>query len=438
MKRSYQIAFAKTREGRERLSRFLAREGQLWLLPMLELIETGQGVVDEVIDVMGRAAVEAVLLMSAEKVAGPPQQGKRKGPQEIYWYGSQPGRVALQERQLHVQKPRLRSKQATAGRAAEVTIPAYEAMQKDARLADRMLSIMMNGVSTRRYEEVLPEMAEQVGISRSSVSRESIEAGERVLKALAERDFSKVEILVIYVDGMQFGDYHVIAAVGVDSQGHKHLLGLRDGASENAVVAKALLEDLVARGVKPNRRRLFVIDGAKALRTAIDQVYGSRNPVQRCRKHKERNVLGHLPKQQHDQAKATLHAAWKLDAREGTRKIEQYATWLEREWPSAAASLREGLEEMYTINRLSLPGTLRRCLATMNLIDSTDSGVRQRTRRVTNWQDGSMALRWAGAAFVETEKHYRRIMGYNHLWVLKALLDETEEQKQLAKKRKVG
>jgi transposase-like protein len=118
------------------------------------------------------------------------------------------------------------------------------------------------------------------------------------------------------------------------------------------------------------------------------------------------------------------------------QKIEQYASWLEREWPSAAASLREGLEEMYTINRLNLPGTLRRCLASTNLIDSTDSGVRQRTRRVTHWQDASMALRWAAAAFAETEKHYRRIMGYGHLWVLKAFLDEPADQKQIAKKRR--
>jgi len=301
-----------------------------------------------------------------------------------------------------------------------------------------MLSILINGVSTRRYEQVLPEMAQQVGLSRSQVSRETIEAGERVLKALAERDFSPLDILIIYIDGMQFGDFHVIAAVGVDVQGHKHLLGLREGASENAVVAKALLEDLVARGVKPTRRRLFVIDGSKALRTAIEQVYGRHNPVQRCRKHKERNVLGHLPKGQHDQAKATLRAAWRLDEKEGTAKIEQSASWLQRDWPSAAGSLREGLEEMYTINRLGLPGELRRCLASTNLIDSTDSGVRHRTRRVTNWQDASMALRWAATAFVETEKHYRRIMGYEHLWVLKAFLDEPADQKEIAKKRRAG
>jgi transposase-like protein len=183
---------------------------------------------------------------------------------------------------------------------------------------------------------------------------------------------------------------------------------------------------------------LFVIDGSKALRKAIDQVFGQHNPVQRCRNHKLQNVIGHLPQDQHDQAKATLRVAWRLDADEGMKKIEQYASWLENEWPSAAGSLREGLEETFTINRLGLPASLRRCLATTNLIGSSHSGVRQRTRRVTNWQSGNMALRWAAAAFAKTEERYRRIMGYQQLWILKAFLDDPLSQEQLENQRKTG
>ena len=132
-----------------------------------------------------------------------------------------------------------------------------------------MLHILMHGVSTRNYEKVLPEMAEQVGVSKSQVSRENIEAGERLLKELAERNFADKDILIVYIDGLVFGDWHVIGVVGVDSEGHKHVLGIREGATENAEVAKALLEELVQRGLKPDRRRLFVIDGSKALRKAI-------------------------------------------------------------------------------------------------------------------------------------------------------------------------
>jgi putative transposase len=417
------------------LAQVLAKNGQ-FLLPMLDLIENAECAVDDLIDVMGRATIEAVLLMSAAQVAGPKQQGK-KSDREIAYHGSQKGRIALKERQLRVDKPRLR-RNPQVGEPGEVEIPAYEAMRKDGRLADRMLDILINGVSTRRYERVLPEMAETVGVSKSQVSRENIEAGERLLKGLAERDFSKLDLLAVWIDGIQLGSYHVICVVGVDAEGHKHVLGLREGATENAEVAKSLLEDLVQRGLDSKRRWLFVIDGAKALRKAIDQVFGDGPPVQRCRNHKLRNVLGHLPKDQHDQAKSTFKAAFKLDAKEGTAKIEQYATWLEREWPSAASSLREGLDELFTINRLGLPSELRRCLGTTNLIDNGHSALRDRVRRVRNWQSGSMALRWTAVAFDAIAQGFRRIMGYRHLWMLKAALDEPSKDRSLVEQAKAG
>jgi putative transposase len=426
MKKPYQIVAETPKVSSRELAEFLSRDGQI-LLPLVELLERGEKAIDEVIDVMGRATVEAVLRMSAEQVAGAKRQGCRGDDRELYWHGSQKGRIALKERQLRVDRPRLRKKKVGPGETGEVAIPAYDAMHVDGSLADRMLAIMMNGVSTRRYETVLPKMAEQVGISKSEVSRETIEAGTRVLQELAERDFSELDILVVYLDGIQFGSHHILAAVGVDVAGNKHVLGLRSGASENATVATALLEDLVSRGLRPDRRRLFVIDGSKALRSAIERVFGSRNEVQRCRNHKARNVEGHLPKEQHQQARATLRAAWKLDAMEGVRKLDQYASWLERQWPDAAASIREGLEELFTVSRIGLPPALARCLTTTNIIDSTHSGLRQRTRRVTNWKNGEMALRWSAAAFVETEKNYRRVTGHKHLWMLKAHLDRQDD-----------
>ena len=419
MKRTYEVT---SRADRRAISGFLKREGQ-FLLPMLELVERTELVIDEVIQVMGRATIEAVLEMSAEGVAGPKQAGKARGAGEPGWYGRQGGQVYLSDRKVRVERPRLRARDGLGG---EIEIPAYAAMHRPGAVADRMLEILMAGVSTRKYGQVIPEMADTVGVSKSAVSREAIEASERVLKELMERRLDAWDLLVIYVDGIQFGAHHVLAAVGVDDDGKKHVLGVRQGASENAEVTRALLEDLVERGLDPSRRRLFVIDGSKALRKAIDQVFGHGHPVQRCRNHKLRNVMGHLPKEEHPQAKAAIRAAWKLDAKEGVQKLEQLARWLEREHPSAAASLREGLAEMFTINRMDLPAQLRKCLGTTNLIDSTHSGVRQKTRRVTNWKNGMMALRWAAASFVETEKNYRRIVGFRHLWMLKAHLDDLE------------
>ena len=431
MRRSYQVAEEKDSQA---LAEFLAQEGQ-FLLPMVQLIEDAELAVDDLIDVMGRATIEAVLLLSGEQVAGPKQRGKRGREGEASWYGSQGGVVSLAERKLRVTKPRLRKR--GVGEGGEVSVPAYETM-RSSRLGERMLEILLCGVSTRRYKDVLPQMAGAVGISKSEVSRETIEAGEQLLRDLAERRFDDRDILIVYVDGIQFGSYHIVAAVGVDVEGRKHVLGLREGASENATVVAALLAELVERGVKPGRRRLFVIDGAKALRKAIDQVYGADNPVQRCRNHKIRNVLGHLPEDQQEQASAAMRAAFKLEAAEGMKKLEQLASWFERDHPSAAASLREGLSEMFTVNRLGLPAALRRCLGSTNLIDATHSGVRQKTDRVTNWQSGSMALRWAAAAFVATEKRYRRIMGYRQLWMLKAHLDEPTQGHDVAEERRAG
>ena len=435
MQRPYKIVHDTSTASSRKLADWLAKDGQL-LVPLVELLEKGERAIDEVIDVMGRATVEAVLQMSAEQVAGPKAQGRRGLDREVYWHGVQGGRVALKERQLRVAKPRLRKQRRRADESGEVEVPAYTALQADQRLADRMLELVLNGVSTRRYEKVLPAMADQVGIGKSEVSRETIEAGTRVLQELAELDLSELDVLVVYLDGIVFGDYHVLAAVGVDATGRKHVLGLREGPSENATVTTGLLEELVERGLQADRCRLFVIDGAKALRSAIGHVFGKRNLVQRCRNHKVRNVLGHLPKAQHEQARSTLRAAWKLEAGEGIRRVEQYAAWLEREWPSAAASLREGLAELFTVNRLGLPAALRRCLTTTNIIDSSHAGVRQHTRRVSRWRNGEMAVRWAATTFCETEKNFRRVTGYQHLWMLKAHLDD--EDGALAEMEKAG
>jgi putative transposase len=420
----------------QQLAQVLAQDGQL-LWPMLDLIEHAEAAGDDLIDVMGRATIEAVLLMSAAQTAGPKQPG-RKTDRQVVSHGRQAGRVALKERPLRVRKPRLRKKDPGPGESGEVEIPASEAMQKDARLADRMLDILINGVSTRRDEHVLPAMAATAGVSQSQVSRATIAAGERLRNEWAERDFSGTDILAVWIDGIQLGSDHVLGAVGVDDRGPKHVRGLREGATATAVVAKALLEDLVARGLDPARRRRFVIAGATARRAAIGAVFGGDTPVPRCRNHKVRNVTGHLPKDQHEQAQATLKAAFQRDAKEGRAKIEPYATWLEHDHPGAAASLREGLEEMFPINRLGLPSQLRRCLGTTNLIDNGHSAARDRMRRGKHWQGGAMALRWTAAAFDAASKAFRRIMGQEHLWMLKAAWDEPARDRLLAQQAVAG
>jgi len=417
VRRGYQVAETKDSG---KLASLLAVEGAD-LGGFVDLIEQSRLAVDELITVMGRATIEAVLTLSAQGVAGEKHQGK-KGAGAIRWHGTQRGTVSLSDRKLRVKKPRLRKK--GKGKSAEVAVPAYEAMRSNASVGERMLEILLCGVSSRNYGRVLPQMAETAGMSKSQVSRQAIKASEESLKRLAARRFEDVDLLVIYIDGMRFGQHHVIAAVGIDNTGHKHVLGLAEGATENGVVAKGLLEDLVERGVSPERRRLFVIDGSKALRQAIDTVFGKENPVQRCRNHKVKNVLGYLPEELRGSVSAVMKSAYRLEPNEGMARLKQQAAWLEKSYPSAASSLLEGLEETFTVNRLGLSATLRRCLSTTNLIENPNSGVRRMTGRVSRWQDGRMALRWAASAFLEVEKRFRRVMGYRDLWMLESALNE--------------
>jgi len=413
MKPSYQIVDRKDSQG---FARYLAKNGQL-LLPLVELLETSRMAVDELIDVLGRASIEAVLQMSAAGLAGEKHQGRKGG--DIIWHGTQEGKVSLSDRKLGVKKPRLRRKGQGAGR--EVEIPAYEAMNNG--MGSRFLEILLHNVSTRNYRRVIPEMAASVGISKSSVSRQFIEESAQELERLAARRFDELELLIIYLDGLIFGEHHVLCAVGVDTQGNKHVLGMVEGASENASSATTLLEDLVERGVDPKRRYLFVIDGSKALRAAINRAFGVGNPVQRCRHHKIRNVCNQLPDDLADQVKSVMKAAYNLPWQEGMAKLRKQGDWLATHYPGAAASLREGLEETFTINRLELSPALRRCLGTTNIIESPHAGVRLRTNRVSRWRDGQMVLRWVAAAFLATEKNFRRILGYRDLWMLKAKLE---------------
>ena len=413
LKKSYHTISTQGQTNSKRLAEFFSRHGQ-GLLPMVDLIEQSRLAVDELIDIAGRATIEAVLQLSAEQVAGPRTPGQRR--RGLLWHGRQAGRVCLKERKLGVTKPRLREKG-----GGEVAIPAYEAMQKNG-MSQRMLEVLMRGISTRQYAEVLPEMASSCGVSKSTVSREAAEAGEAALQELVERRFEGIDLLVIYLDGMQFGEHHVISAVGVDRAGHKHVLGMQQGATENAAAVEDLLEQLVARGLDPKTKRLFVVDGAKALRAAINKVFGAQHPVQRCRNHKIRNVCDRLPDEQKDQVKAAMRASYKLEAKEGVARLRKLADWLEQESPAAANSLREGLEECFTLNRLGIPPSLHRCLATTNLIESPQSGVRMRTRRVCRWRDAAMVQRWAAASFLATEKNFRRIMGWKDLWQLETIL----------------
>lgn len=419
MKKTYHIVSRDSKSAAATLEQFAQANGQI-LLPLVELITQARVAVDEVIGNIGRQTIETILTLSAEEVAGARTPGKATG--DIRWHGSQSGRVMLADRQMKVKRPRLRHK-----REGEVTVPAYEALQDNGATAQRMMGALLRGVSTRQYEEVLPEMASTAGVSKSSISRQAIEGSAEQLRQLRERRWDKAELLVIYIDGQRFGAHHVISAVGIDREGVKHILSLELGATENAAAVKSLFTRLRDQGLPTDRKYLFVIDGAKALRAGIEEVFGSEQPVQRCRNHKMRNVLDELPREQHAQVLNVMRAAWQLtDADQGVKKLEQLARFLEHDHESAARSLREGMEEMFTVQRLKLPPSLYKCLGTTNVIESPHSGVQKRTNNVTRWRDAAMVERWVASAWLLTEKHFRKVIGFRDFWALSVILGREE------------
>lgn len=442
---SYRIAERGEMPAIEELAGYLGKERQ-FVLPFLDWIQGTEGIVRSAIQQVGVKGLEFILRLSATQVAGARRPGQRTDlhalPEwddaAVRWHGTQPGVIGAGDRKVRLERPRLRRKASPTEPAKEVPVPAYEAMRQDPTLAQRMMETLIGGVSTRNYEGVIGSMAEAVGVSKSAVSREAIKAGAATFKKLCERDFSGTDIVVMFLDGLRFGPYLVLVAVGVDADGKKHVLGIKEGTSENATLAKELLEELVARGVRRERTRLYVIDGSKALRTAIDAVFGSDNPVQRCRIHKARNVKDHLPEALAHQTTALLRAAYKMDASAGIAKVRRHAESLREEYPSAAESLLEGLEELFTVNRLGLPELLRRSFSTTNIIENNQSGLRSRLGRIKRWRSGQMVRRWVAAGALAHEKGFRRVRGHKQLHMLITKLDTINQRGSLASARSVA
>jgi len=235
---------------------------------------------------------------------------------------------------------------------------------------------------------------------------------------------AKLDLLVIQIDGLHIGnDLVLVAALGIDAEGHKHPLALVEGATENAAVVQALIDNLIARGLDPKVCRLFIVDGAKALSKVIRRTFGTHTPIQRCQIHKARNVTERLPKALHASVRRALRQAWELDdADQAERLLRNLARRLDHEAPGVAASILEGLDEILTVARLALPTPLRRSLACTNAIENMLGTVRRVSRNVKRWRNAAMALRWTAAGMMEAMKGFRRLKAYRQLPILKAAL----------------
>ena len=321
------------------------------------------------------------------------------------------GELAFGGRRIRVRRPRVRSNDGN-----EVALPSWERFRDADPLTERAVEQIAVGVSTRNYDrslEAAPPGFDVRGASKSAVSRRFVAATREQLAQMMSRDLSGISLCVVMIDGIHIGgDHLVLTALGIDEGGNKHVLGLYEGATENATVCAALLSDLVARGVKTTRTVLFVVDGAKAIVKAIRAVFGKRALIQRCQVHKRRNVLDHLPESMKHDIGRTMSTAYRCgDPVRAKRMLEALARQLERRHRAAAASLREGLDETLTVLRFKLPDWLLRTLATTNAIEHINSRLRIATHNVARWT-GEMVLRWIAFGLGEASKTFRKLRGY--------------------------
>jgi transposase-like protein len=358
-------------------------------------------------------------------------KGKHDPERTAVRHGHESGEVTLGGRRVTVDRPRVRS----ADGREEVRLATYEHFADRDRFSRVVLERMLAGVSTRRYRRTQEPVGSEVeqaarSTSKSSVSRTFIERTRVALSELMSRRLDDVRLAVMMIDGLELQGRTNVVALGITTEGVKIPLGLWEGSTENATVATALLADLVERGLDPEQGTLFVIDGAKALRKAIRNVFGEA-PVQRCLRHKERNVTDHLPERERPAVKQRLRRAWALDDHaRALDQLRQLAGELERSYPGAAGSLREGMEETLTLTRLGVRGNLKRTLESTNPCESMIEIVRRTQRNVKRWSSGEMALRWTAAGMLEAERQFRRIIGYRDLATLVVAIERDNDHRR--------
>jgi transposase-like protein len=364
---------------------------------------------------VGLGVLAELMEEEVSEVVGP--RGRHDPERAALRHGHQAGEVTLGGRRVGVERPRVRASDGSG----EVALSVYRHFADRDPLSRIVLERMLAGVSCRRYGRVGEPVGERVeeqarGVSKSAISRSFIERTRQALGELMARRLDDVRLAVLMLDGIELKGRTNVVALGITTDGVKIPLGLWEGSSENATVATALLSDLVERGLDTTQGVLCVLDGSKALRKAVREVLGERCPVQRCIRHKERNVTEHLPERDRAGVRRRLRAAWdEADHGRALDRLEQLAAELERSHPGAAASLREGMAETLTLTRLGITGSLRRTLASTNPIESMIECVRRTSRNVKRWQSGEMALRWTAAGMLEAERQFRRIIGYQQL-----------------------
>jgi putative transposase len=367
----------------------------------------------------GKATLAAMMEADRERLCGP--KGRANAQRVSYRGGHTSSNVVLGGRRIEVKRPRARQMQ-----GGELVLPTFAWAAATDPLDRATMQAIGAGVSTRRYRGVLdplPAKERERSVSRSAVSRRFVALSSEQVEQWLTCKLSDVDLPAVMIDGIYFDERVILVALGIDTQGRKHVLGLREGSTEKTQVVRSLLADLIGRGLDADRPRLWVIDGGKALRRAIVETFGASALICRCQEHKRRNVLEHLPESLHAGTSRAMRDAWNSpDAKLARRQLERLAARLSSDHPSAAASLREGMEETLTLQSLGIGGTLYRTLRTTNPIENLNGSIATYTRNVKRWRDGSMVQRWVASALSDAATRFRALRGYRDMSKLIAAL----------------
>lgn len=403
------------------------------MLPMAEMIGWLKRGVGELIRQAGLQVMELLMQEEVRELVG--ERSQRQPERTANRWGSEQGYCVVMGQKVPVRRPRVRTTEDT-----EVRLGSYELFHRGEPLTETVWEKLMLGLSTRKYDQAVRQFTEAYGLEKSAVSEHFIEASRAKLKDMMESRLDKLRLCALLIDATPFEGQHMVAALGIGQDGRKTILGVRQGATENATVVGELLGDLMSRGLDFSEPRLYVLDGGKALTTAVKKYAGDSAAIQRCQVHKRRNVLDHLTDEQKPEVAKQLNAAYAL---EDYAAAKLALNLLHRELmdlnPSAARSLGEGMEETLTVHRLHVPMQLRKTLASTNVIESAFSIVEVVCRNVKRWHGGDQRERWVGSGLLVAQKQFRRITGYKQIPVLlKELETLAPPHKAVVKARKAS
>ena len=402
------------------------------VLPMANIVGMLQDGVGHLLREAGLALMSLVMEEEVRHLAG--ERHEQRPDRRAHRWGKDDGYCVVDGQKVPLKRTRLRTKD-----NREQRLGSYELFQRSAPLQQGVWDKMMRGLSTRNYGAVVKEFSDAYGIEKSAVSENFIEASREKVKQLMERPLGELRLCAVLIDGTPFKNRMMIVALGIGCDGRKTVLGLREGATENASVVSELLSDLVSRGLDFTEPRLYVLDGGKALSAAVRRHAGEAAFIQRCQVHKKRNVLDHLPEEHKAAVRRKLQNAYAMREYEPAKRA---LTQLHRELmdlnPSAARSLEEGMEETLTVHKLEVPDQLRRTLACTNVIESAFSIVETVCRNVKRWRDGDQIERWVGSGLLVAERQFRKVIGHRQIPMLLSSMANAVSKKSLAKNLEVA